>query len=147
MGSSFHWSALYGSQNQSSSLGFVALVDGERNWRFFYPHSTTIFVKPLKGIWILQSLQKSWRWKGLILKNVKTWCISMLSLVKHVVVEYLTLLMKITINNLNDEKAKTKFDLKIMMCKACWGLLHIISLVAVCSQFRQVQPIEGCFHL
>jgi hypothetical protein len=71
----------------------------------------------------------------------------MLSPVKHVMVEYLTLLMKITINNLNNEKAKTKFDLKIMMCKACSGLLHIISLVAVCSQFRQVQPIEGCFHL
>ncbi len=29
--SSFHWSALYGSQNQSSSLGFVALVNDEQN--------------------------------------------------------------------------------------------------------------------
>jgi hypothetical protein len=82
----------------------------------------------------------------LILKNVKTQWISKLSLVKHVMAENMTLLMKITINNLNNEKAKTKFDLKIMMCKACWGLLHIFSLVGVCSQFRQVQPIEGCFH-
>jgi hypothetical protein len=59
----------------------------------------------------------------------------MLSLVKHVMAEYMTLVMKIAINNLSNKKAKTKFDLKIMMCKECWGLLHVISLVAVCSQF------------
>jgi len=34
VGSSFHWNALYGSQNQSPSLGFVALVDGEQNESF-----------------------------------------------------------------------------------------------------------------
>jgi hypothetical protein len=71
----------------------------------------------------------------------------MLSLVKHVMVEYMTLLMKITINDLSNEKAKPNFELEIVMCKACWGLLHIISLLAICSQFYQIQLIEECIRL
>jgi hypothetical protein len=37
----------------------------------------------------------------------------LLSLVKHVMAEYMTLLMKITINNLSNEKAKKTLSLKL----------------------------------
>jgi hypothetical protein len=32
--------------------------------KVFYPHSTTIFENPLKGIWILQKLAKVMEMKG-----------------------------------------------------------------------------------
>ncbi len=46
-----------------------------------------------------------------ILKNVITRWINMLSLAKHVMVEYKTLLMKMAIDNPSNEKAKANFDL------------------------------------
>ncbi len=46
-----------------------------------------------------------------ILKNVKTQWIGMLSPTKHVMVEYKTLLMKMALDNPNNEKAKANFDL------------------------------------
>jgi hypothetical protein len=46
-----------------------------------------------------------------ILKNVKTQWICMLSLTKHVMAKYKTLLMKMALDSPNKEKAKANFDL------------------------------------
>jgi len=46
-----------------------------------------------------------------ILKNIKTYWISMLFLVRCVMVEYKTLLMKMTLDAPINDQAKTYFDL------------------------------------
>jgi hypothetical protein len=57
-----------------------------------------------------------------ILKNAKTHWISMLSFARCVMVEHKILLMKMAIDGLTNDKAKTNFDL-FVMCKFYWGLL------------------------
>ncbi len=80
-----------------------------------------------------------------ILKIVKTLWINMLSLAKHVMAEYRTLLMKMAIDIPSNEK-----KIKIwppMWCASQVRTCYHISLAAVCSQFHQVQLVEGCLCL
>ncbi len=64
-----------------------------------------------KDTWNLPNGQKSWKQKGnKILRNIKTRWISMFNLVKHVLFEYHTLLMKMALD------APTKTFTKSNLC-------------------------------
>jgi hypothetical protein len=63
-----------------------------------------------------------------ILKNIKTQWITMLSPIKHVMVEYMILLMKMAIENPNNEKEKANFDL-LCDVQVMLGLATILPLL------------------
>jgi uncharacterized membrane protein len=73
---------------------------------------TTIFSKSPKRHLEFTKLAKLMETKGAkILKNVKTCWIFILLFVRHVMVEYKTLLIKVTLDAPINDKAKTNFDL------------------------------------
>jgi hypothetical protein len=70
------------------------------------------FSKSLKRHLEFTKLVELMKAKGVkILKNIKTYWISMLFLVRCVMVEYKTLLMKMTLDAPINDQAKTYFDL------------------------------------
>ncbi len=70
----------------------------------------------------------------------------MFSPTKHVMAEYRTLLIKMAIDNLSNEKAKTNFDL-LCDVQVMLGFVAILILLHFYSQSHQIQAMEGCFCL
>jgi hypothetical protein len=77
-----------------------------------------------------------------ILCNMKTWWISMLSLVKKIMVKYITLLLKMAMDNSMNQQVKINFehlyDLQIVL-----NLCMHFALAKICAWFNQVCSSVG----
>jgi len=80
--------------------------------------------------------------KTKILRNVKTQWISMLSPAKHIMAKYKTLVMKMAIDSLRNEKPKANFDL---LCDV-QVMLEFATILPL-LQSHQIHVVEGCLCL
>ncbi len=104
-------------------LPMVKRIEGLLSTFYIY------FYKSPKRHFEFTKLAKIMETKGAkILKNIKTQLINMLSPIKHVMVEYMTLLMKMAIDSPSNGKAKTNFDLLCAM-QVMLGLVAILLLL------------------